>query len=137
MAYCLALGAIGEDVIVPRHSDDLDRFKAEPAVERMVRSTTVVADPELNHYHESVVVLNDRRGSEIARKDNGAPKGSPQNPMTENEVWQKFRRMTNRFDDRVDLARYIERLHRLDTATTCEWIMGSFATEPSVPSTSR
>ncbi|MDO8279694.1 MAG: hypothetical protein Q7T63_16410 [Burkholderiaceae bacterium] len=82
----------------------------------------IVADPALPHYYQAIVTLHDKTGAETHRAVNRAPKGSPENPMSDDEVRDKFRRLTR---DKVDgsmLERYIARMERLEDEPDTDWI---------------
>jgi 2-methylcitrate dehydratase PrpD len=126
LEYCVALAALGEDVIVPDHSIDFAAHMARPDVAAMMRRIRVVADPAQAHYHQCAVTLLDRDGRELASCQGKGPKGSPQNPMSDEEVIAKFRRLvSHRLSGRA-LDEYVENALCLEGHARWGWLVGAF-----------
>lgn len=89
LQYCLALALTGADAIAPDHSIDVAAHVARPEVAETMARIGVEADPALSHYHQARVAIGQPDGS-TAVEDNAAPKGSPANPMSDDEVRAKF-----------------------------------------------
>jgi len=90
LQYCLALVACGSDVILPEHSIELDQQILRSDVRDAMQRISVIQDATLNHYHHcSVQVLDSNGNSHV--KNLSAPRGSPQEPMTDAQVIDKFR----------------------------------------------
>jgi hypothetical protein len=121
--YVLALALVSEDVILPEHSDDFERFASKPEVRRLMESVKVNVDPTLSHYHFSRVKLFGAGGEVLAERENDAPKGSSRNPLSETEIWNKLRRGTSIMGGGVCLDSYIQRLRELATASHIGWIL--------------
>ncbi|MFM7010162.1 MAG: MmgE/PrpD family protein [Betaproteobacteria bacterium] len=90
LQYCLALVACGSDVILPEHSIELDQQMLRSNVIDAMKRISVIQDTALNHYHHCSVQVLDTNGN--AHVQNlSAPRGSPQEPMTDAQVINKFR----------------------------------------------
>lgn len=89
LQYCLALVACGADVILPEHSIALSDQLQRPEVLAMMKRITVVPDPSLSHYHQCSIEMTDAAGHTTVRAVS-APRGSPQEPLRDDEVVLKF-----------------------------------------------
>ncbi len=126
LQYCVALAALGEDVILPEHSMDFAANMKRPDVAAIMSKVRVFDDPAQKHYHHSEVTLLDAFGKELARKDSKGPKGSPQNPMSDDEVRDKFRRLASFKLPGAKLDDYLARADRLETEKDWSWLLKSF-----------
>lgn len=90
LQYCLALVACGSDVILPEHSIALDQQMMRSEVRDAMQRISVIQDAALNHYHHCSVQLVDTNGNSHVQ-NLSAPRGSPQEPMTDDQVIGKFR----------------------------------------------
>jgi 2-methylcitrate dehydratase PrpD len=129
LQYCLALALLSEDVILPLHSDKYLSYMSDRDVQMVMSMTTVKASADYRHYHQSKVVLRDNRGAIIIARENFSPKGTPKNPLSDEEVVQKFIRLTNRFAERVDLRSYVERAINMHSAEDVRWIVSTFSVD--------
>jgi 2-methylcitrate dehydratase PrpD len=127
LEYCVALAALGEDVILPEHSIEFETFLAKPQVRALLGKVRVVADPAQKHYHHCAVTLIDGQGLELARREGRGPKGSPQNPMTDDEVLGKFRRLVSHRLSGVALDEYLAKARQLERHPHWGWLVGAFA----------
>ena len=89
LQYCLALVACGADVILPGHSIDLVAHLARPEVQAAMQRIRVVPAPAITHYHHCEVLHQDASGTRTAQAVT-APRGSPQEPLSDDEVVGKF-----------------------------------------------
>ena len=89
LQYCLALVACGADVILPGHSIDLAAHLLRPEVQAAMQRIRVVQDAAITHYHHCEVVHEDASGMCTAQAVT-APRGSPQEPLGDDEVVGKF-----------------------------------------------
>ena len=89
LQYCLALVACGADVILPEHSLRLADQLQRPEVLTMMQRIRVIGDPALTHYHQCRIELTDAQG-QMTVQEVSAPRGSPQSPLTDDEVLGKF-----------------------------------------------
>jgi 2-methylcitrate dehydratase PrpD len=87
--YCLAIAAGGHDAILPEHSEKHVEFLNRPEIAAAFSKISIESDPALTHYHQAELVVEQSDGSQIALR-NLAPKGSPENPMSDKEVVRKF-----------------------------------------------
>jgi 2-methylcitrate dehydratase PrpD len=90
LQYCLALVACGADVILPEHSINLAGPLQRADVLEALRRITVVEDSELPHYHHCRIEVIDAAGPSSSQSVS-APRGSPQEPLSDDEVIGKFR----------------------------------------------
>ena len=123
----MALAALGEDVILPEHSIEFETFLANTEVRALLEKVRVVADPAQKHYHHCAVTLVDGQGLELARREGRGPKGSPQNPMTDEEVLGKFRRLVSHRLSGVALDEYLGKARQLERHPNWGWLVGAFA----------
>jgi len=126
LEYCVALAALGEDVILPEHSIDFAAYMARPEVRAMLQKVRVVADPAQKHYHHCAVTLLGAGGEQLARKEGKAPKGSPQNAMSDEEVTAKFRRLVSHRLSGSALDEYLAKAARLENETDWRWLVSAF-----------
>lgn len=89
LQYCLALAACGADVILPGHSIELHSHLARPEVQAAMARISVVQDDAITHYHHCHVTHEDPRGTRTELQAT-APRGSPQAPLSDEEVLHKF-----------------------------------------------
>lgn len=89
LQYCMALVACGADAILPEHSIHLTEQLQRPDVREAMRRIHVVQDPALNHYHHCRVDLTIAAGTTHSKSLTGS-RGSPQTPLSDTEVIQKF-----------------------------------------------
>lgn len=127
LEYCVALAAMGEDVILPEHSIDFAAWLAKPGVGTMLEKIRVVADPQQKHYHHCAVTLFGADGQQQARREGRGPKGSPQNPMTDEEVLGKFRRLVAHRLSGTALDDYLAKAQRLGQEQDWTWLVRTFA----------
>lgn len=126
LEYCVALAALGEDVIVPEHSIDFAAQMARAEVRDMLQKVRVVADPQQKHYHQCAVTLLDAQGHELSRHEGRGPKGSPQNPMSDDEVLGKFRRLVAHRLSGAALDGYLSKALQLDAQPDVRWLVNAF-----------
>lgn len=87
--FCLAVAASGATAILPDHSERFAAHLADPAVAHAYARIHIVADPTLDHYHRTIVRVEDVAGKRLESR-NDAPRGSPDNPLSDEEVIAKF-----------------------------------------------
>lgn len=110
LQYCLALVLCGADRIDPEHSLDyaahLERSDVAAAMDRI----RVVPDEQLTHYHQCRLFLRDAQDAVLTAQALDAPRGSPGNPLTHDDVIDKFRRIASPSLPRSGVDRFIELL---------------------------
>lgn len=121
LEYCVALAACGSNVILPHHSMDLDAYLERDEIRHMLANIEVVTDSSLTHYHQTHITVL-RNGQVVAQQSLAGPRGSPQNPMSDAEVIEKFQRLSAHRLDRDTAAAYAARFLTLDIETDCRWI---------------
>lgn len=92
LQYCLALVLCGASVILPEHSIDLQEELKRPEVLEAIKRIQVVPASELAHYHQCELRVTDAKGTLHSLPLNG-PRGSPQHPLSDQEVQAKFMRL--------------------------------------------
>lgn len=92
LQYCVALAMCGEDVIRPEHSIEFRSHLARAEVAAAAEQIGVVAEPELTHYHQCRIVVHDSAGRRH-ETSLAAPRGSPDEPLTDQDVVAKFVRL--------------------------------------------
>ena len=78
--------------IVPEHSEECLRYLAQPTVADAYEKISVVPDGTLTHYHQARVRVELADGS-VLEQDGGAPRGTPDNPLSDDDVRAKFMRL--------------------------------------------
>lgn len=126
LEYCVALAAHGADVIVPEHSIDFGRYLENADIRHTMAKVKVVADAGQKHYHQCAITLLDAQGHELARREGRGPKGSPQNPMSDDEVIDKFRRLVAHRLNGQAAEEYVRKAQQLDTSAVWSWLVHSF-----------
>lgn len=89
MPYCLSLAFIHG---VVKLEDFHDEALSDKSVMELVRKVTVVPDEELGregYVEGAIVTVKDTSGKRFERRVNRA-KGNPENPLSDNELYQKF-----------------------------------------------
>jgi 2-methylcitrate dehydratase PrpD len=89
LQYCLALAVCGSDVILPEHSIQFQSYLDKPEVSRAIANIRVVQDVELTHYHQCAVIFDGGNGVQH-KKSLSAPRGSPDEPLSDQDVINKF-----------------------------------------------
>ncbi|PKO66188.1 MAG: MmgE/PrpD family protein [Betaproteobacteria bacterium HGW-Betaproteobacteria-16] len=89
LQFCIALAASGADVILPEHSIDLEQQLQRADVQYAMRRIEVRPDPALTHYHQCEVRVTGANGQATSQAMS-APRGSPQAPLSEDDVIEKF-----------------------------------------------
>ncbi|MEF7612355.1 MmgE/PrpD family protein [Aquincola sp. MAHUQ-54] len=93
LQYCLALVLCGADRIDPEHSLDHAGHLARDDVAAAMDRIHVVPDGDLTHYHQCRLLLKDAQGAVLAAQALDAPRGSPAEPLADDDVIDKFRRI--------------------------------------------
>jgi 2-methylcitrate dehydratase len=114
LPYCLAIGLIEGDV-------GPDQFQKEqwkdPKVLELMSKIKISVDTELDKLYPparpACLEIRSKKGPSFrARVD--YPKGDPQNPMTDEEVQAKFRKLANRLMGKCQIDRIIEVVNRIE-----------------------
>lgn len=124
--YCLALAACEVDVIAPEHSMKFSTFMNRTDIQAMMKKFKIVANPKLSHYHQCSVSVLDSAGGVLGHSQIEFPKGSPGNPMSDEEVQAKFRRLVSRKLTPQQIDEYLRNLHGLENARDWSWLVNSF-----------
>jgi len=90
--YCVAVAAACGGPIVPAHSEEFGRYLAQPQVSAAYAKISVLPDDALTHYHQARLRVELADGSAV-EEANGAPRGTPQNPLSDDDVRAKFMRL--------------------------------------------
>ncbi len=141
--YCLAHASVDTDVILPEHSMNCGEHLKRADIAAALKRFEVVADPAYGHYRFSRVELLDESGRVLLEESNDAPRGSEWNPMSDEEVRGKFRRLAEPFMSGVQAESYIARVEQprqviamrptiarveqLESQPNAEWLLRAFA----------
>lgn len=66
------------------------------------------------------------RAKVVLRADNDAPRGSEWNPMTDDEVRQKFSRLAAPLLSDARIGAYLQALRRHCSERQVDWLLGEF-----------
>jgi 2-methylcitrate dehydratase PrpD len=97
-----------------------------PEVQALMKKIRVYDDAGQKHYHQCSVTLLDANGRELARREGKGPKGSPQNPLSDAEMHEKFRRLVQFKLSARQIDTYLARIDTLDEASDWSWLVSSF-----------
>lgn len=114
LQYCLALVACGADVILPEHSIDLEAQLRRPEVVAMMQRIRVVPDPAFTHYHQCSIEATDG-ARQVTVQQVSAPRGSPQEPLRDEEVILKFHTLAEPVLGRAPSERFAAQAMALET----------------------
>lgn len=116
--YCVALAISGADVITPEHSTAFAEHL--PQVGALLPGIEVTEDETLTHYHQCEVLVQ-RPGEEPVVRQIDGPRGTPQHPMSDDEVRAKAVRL---LQGRVrgDAADLVERFGALASEPALAWL---------------
>ncbi len=121
LEYCVAVAAAGADVVLPKHSTEFATQLADPEIQSLMRRIRVKSEPAFKHYHECAIELIGP-GGESVRSSGKAPKGSPANPLTDDEVVEKFKRLVSWKVDAIAASAYAARVQSLESEPDCRWL---------------
>lgn len=93
LQYCLAQAWRGADVIEPDHSIGFEQQLEDPHIRAAMAHVEVVPDATLAHYQQCRVSVFDREGARIDQVSVEAPRGSPERPLSTQELIRKFKRL--------------------------------------------
>ena len=113
--YCLALVMAGYDVIEPHHILEFEHHQTQPEVALNLETFEIVADNTLEHYQSCKVAALKSDGAIAHELAFDTPRGSPSRPLSEEDLIQKFLRLSQ---DVLPLPRaneVVERVLRLET----------------------
>ena len=123
LQFCLALVMTGVDVVEPAHSIDFASWLALPEVREAMRRIRVVIDPALTHYHQCRVTCRNSAGHVVDAQALDAPRGSPADPLSEDEVVAKFLRLAGPVLPPGRAERFASRLDDLpEAASLDDWL---------------
>lgn len=89
LPYCAAVVANNLSFFSARDAFEFKRNLADPLIDELFDKVKLVPDKALAHYHQSKVTLTVRDGREFSLY-NEFPKGSYENPLSEEELLAKF-----------------------------------------------
>lgn len=115
LQYCLALVLCGHDIIMPEHSIECATYLKQPEVLDRITRIRVVPDPQLAHYHQSIVIFRGEGGSRTEDRLS-APRGSPHEPLSDDDVVGKFLALAGPVIGDQAAREFVEKVSRLETA---------------------
>ena len=89
LQYILALAIDGLNVVRPGHSAQYFKHLARPAISSVIPKISVQSSLDLTHYHQAQIEIYLADGR-VVNRTNNRPKGSPSNPLTDDEVEEKY-----------------------------------------------
>lgn len=129
LQYCAALAVHGADTILPAHSLDFEQHLRRREIQATLAAIEVVGNPELTHYHQCRVELLDAQGQVVVRMDGNGPRGTPQNPLSDDQVIEKFVSMVALSAMSAEQAMaYARRFDGLELQRDWRWIVEAFVT---------
>jgi 2-methylcitrate dehydratase PrpD len=134
LQYCLALVACGSDVILPEHSIKLDQQMLRPDIREAMQRITVIQDTSLSHYHHCGVQVAESNGNTF-EQNLSAPRGSPNEPMTDDQVIDKFRMLAEPVIGKDHTERAIDDVTAIEKMTDVSALVKSLTT-PEIKETS-
>jgi 2-methylcitrate dehydratase PrpD len=112
--YCVSRAAADGYVAMDQFQDE--KIK-EPRVQAFMKRVTLESDPGFNQKYPGTLAAELEIKTKDGKRYQGEsiyPKGHPQNPMTDEEIQEKFRRLALNTLDRAQTERIIETVYRLD-----------------------
>lgn len=122
--YCVALAMLGEDIILPEHCLDYETYLRNPALVEAIGKITVRPAQDITHYSKCNLLVTGPEGVR-ARRRVEASKGYPGNPMTDDEVVEKFMRLGGA--ELRNAGAFVEKVLALDTADDISFIARDLA----------
>lgn len=129
LQYMLALAIYGVDAITPEHSLQFHTYWEDPVIQEIYEKIKVIAVPELKHYYECRLTFLDENGEIMFQREGKGPKGSPQNPMSDEEVRSKFRNLVAYKLEPKRMNEYLSKVDKLEGAKDIRWLVDSFHSE--------
>ena len=118
--YCVSLAAAEGHISMDQFQED--KIK-DPKIREFMKKVTVESDPEFNRKYPGTlaahVEIQTRDGSRL-KEESIFPKGHPENPMTDEEIKEKFRRLALVTLDRVQTEEIIEKVYDLENLKRTE-----------------
>jgi len=118
--YCVSMAAAEGDI-------SMDHFQEakvlNPKIREFMKKVTLESDPEFNNKYPGTlaahVEIRTKDGSRF-KEESIFPKGHPENPMTDEEIKEKFRRLALVTLDRVQTEQIIEKVYDLENLKSAE-----------------
>jgi 2-methylcitrate dehydratase len=99
----------------------MDQFQKEkifePRIQDFMKKVTLESDPGFNQKYPGTLAAEMEIRTKDGKRFTGEsiyPKGHPQNPMTDEEIKDKFRRLSLNTLDRVQTEKIIEKVYELE-----------------------
>ncbi|MCQ6279595.1 MmgE/PrpD family protein [Bacillus sp. EB600] len=81
---------------------------------------------DLTHYHQCRLNFINEYGEVKLQREGRGPKGTPQNPMSIEEVGDKFRSLVKFKLDQGKIQEYLSRIDNLEEEKDIRWLVDSF-----------
>lgn len=128
--YCVALAASGVDVIVPEHSVHFETYLGRPEIvalmEKIVISpiekSEMIPGDLTRHFGGQSIVRVTRADGQIKELGLTGARGSVNNPLSDEQIANKFRRLTQARFGSSAIESCIERTLALEHQQECGWI---------------
>ena len=126
LQYNLALAIFGVDAITPDHSIDFYTYWENPVIQEIYKKIKVVAAPEFKHYHQCRLTFLDQEGLPIVQREGKGPKGSSQNPLSDEELRTKFSNLVEYKLESNKIQDYLVKADNLEEEKNISWLVTSF-----------
>jgi len=123
LPYCVAVALIDGEVGLRQFGP---RRLADPRLHRLIQKVRVLSDPELSAAYPgaiaNIVEIESGGRRDVERVDH--PRGHPKNPMTDEEVEEKFRRLSGRLLSKGQIEKVLSRIWSLEKVQKMGEIVG-------------
>jgi 2-methylcitrate dehydratase PrpD len=124
--YLVAQIALGVDAIRPEDSMAVTERLRDPSVREIMSRIRIVEEPAFRHYQECRVTL--RRDGAVVRVTEGDDgRGSPKNPLSDQQVIEKFHGLVASRIARPDAEEAVRRIAALEQERDLDWLYRIFA----------
>lgn len=130
--YLLAHALVDTDVILPEHSNNCAGHMARPEIADALSRIETRQEDEFGHYRFCRIEVLDDSDRVVHSVDNDAPRGTEWNPMTDDEVKQKFLRLTAHYLSPESGERYLRDFDSIESGSACGWLLEPFSQSSTV-----
>ncbi len=117
LPYCVAVALMDGEMSLRQFGP---RRLVDPKLHRLMQKVRVLSDPELSATYPdaiaNIVEVRVNGRDEVERVDH--PRGHPKNPMTDEEIEEKFRRLAGRLLSKSQIEKILGRVWALEKVTS-------------------